>query len=85
MKSKAFRKKLVLRKQTVSNLGNDALKAVVAGEDWSECRVTSCPATTDCPTGYTCDCATIYERTCDSCTTCGQRVCDWSYYPNNPC
>jgi hypothetical protein len=89
MKSKAFGRKLVLKKQTVSNLGNDALKAVVAGDDWSQCRYTSCPYTTGCPTGYTCDCTddcgTLYQETCDTCTTCGQRVCEWSYYPNSPC
>jgi hypothetical protein len=87
MKSKTFKKKLVLGKQTVSNLGNEALKAVVAGDDWSQCR---CPVTTGCPTGYTCDCTidtcgTRYELTCDTCTTCGQRICEWSYYPNTPC
>lgn len=83
MKPKALKKKLSINKQTVSNLSADAQKVVVAGDE-SQCRIGSCPLTWDCPTDYTCNCPGTGE-TCDSCTTCGGRICDWSYYPNNPC
>ncbi len=83
MKTKKFNTKLVLKKQTVSNMNSEELKVVGAGYPASGCRETSCPPSWDCPTD-TCGCGST--ETCVSCDpTCGGRICDWSYYPNNPC
>jgi hypothetical protein len=83
MKPKSLKNKLVFRKQTITDLGKDSLKAVGAGYPESQCHFDSCPYTWDCPPGSdTCLCT---GETCESCTTCGGRICDWTYYPNFPC